>query len=209
MSLEKDPHSKDNPASIFRTIHTPKGTSGFLGFSKLEAVAHVGEDLVGKMRGGVLTINPETASAFLATAAAVRFMLGQIKLSHGTESGAAPANIVAVQADGHPFGLVVGRINDTVQETITAKRQAHAHGVFGSVATHDRVTHLLAVKAVVRAADPSFCPGLPVAQGAARPRSGDAGVPGLVEQGRTGGTSGRARSALQWRLLPEVASRTF
>ena len=79
VSLEKDPHSKDHLASIFRTIHTLKGTSGFLGFSKLEAVAHVGENLLSKMRDGIFTINPEIASALLATVDAVRFMLGQIE----------------------------------------------------------------------------------------------------------------------------------
>ena len=32
--LEKDPHSTETLGSIFRTIHTLKGTSGFLGFGK-------------------------------------------------------------------------------------------------------------------------------------------------------------------------------
>ena len=77
--LEKDPHSKEILSSIFRTIHTLKGTSGFLGFGKLEAVAHVGESLLSKLRDGVLTINPEITSALLATVDAVRFMLGQIE----------------------------------------------------------------------------------------------------------------------------------
>ena len=79
VSLEKDPHSKEHLASIFRTIHTLKGTSGFLGFGKLEAIAHVGENLLSKMRDGIFTINPEIASALLATVDAVRFMLGQIE----------------------------------------------------------------------------------------------------------------------------------
>jgi len=79
VALEKDPHAKDTLASIFRTIHTLKGTSGFLGFGKLEAVAHVGENLLSKLRDGVLTVNPEITSALLATVDAVRWMLGQIE----------------------------------------------------------------------------------------------------------------------------------
>ena len=79
VNLEKDPHSKETLGSIFRTIHTLKGTSGFLGFGKLEAVAHVGENLLSKMRDGILTINPEIASALLATVDAVRSMLSQIE----------------------------------------------------------------------------------------------------------------------------------
>jgi len=81
VSLEKDPHSKDTLGSIFRTIHTLKGTSGFLGFGKLEAVAHVGENLLSKMRDGIFIINPEITSALLATVDAVRFMLSQIEAS--------------------------------------------------------------------------------------------------------------------------------
>lgn len=79
VALEKDPHSKETLASIFRTIHTLKGTSGFLGFGKLEAVAHVGENLLSKLRDGVFTINPEITTALLATCDAVRFMLAQIE----------------------------------------------------------------------------------------------------------------------------------
>jgi two-component system chemotaxis sensor kinase CheA len=79
VTLEKDPHSKETLASIFRTIHTLKGASGFLGFGKLEAVAHVGENLLSKLRDGIITINLEITSALLATVDAVRFMLGQIE----------------------------------------------------------------------------------------------------------------------------------
>ena len=79
VALEKDPQSKETIGSIFRTIHTLKGTSGFLGFTKLEAVAHVGENLLSKVRDGVFVINPDITSALLATVDAVRFMLGQIE----------------------------------------------------------------------------------------------------------------------------------
>ena len=44
-------------------------------------MAHVGENLLSKLRDGVITINPELASALLATVDAVRFMLGQIEIT--------------------------------------------------------------------------------------------------------------------------------
>ena len=43
IKLEKDPDNKDTLSSIFRTIHTIKGTCGFLGFSKLEKVVMQGK----------------------------------------------------------------------------------------------------------------------------------------------------------------------
>lgn len=79
VTLEKEPHDKETLASVFRTIHTLKGSSGFLGLTKLEAVAHVGENLLSKMRDGQLVINPEIANALLATVDAVRQMLGDVE----------------------------------------------------------------------------------------------------------------------------------
>src|SRR5271154_4705239 len=58
IQLERDPHNRATLASVFRTIHTIKGTCGFLGFTKLEAVAHVGENLLSKLRDGELVLNP-------------------------------------------------------------------------------------------------------------------------------------------------------
>jgi two-component system, chemotaxis family, sensor kinase CheA len=42
VQLEKNPTNSGTLASVFRTIHTIKGTCGFLGFTKLESVAHLG-----------------------------------------------------------------------------------------------------------------------------------------------------------------------
>jgi two-component system chemotaxis sensor kinase CheA len=79
ISLEKDPGNHDTLASIFRTIHTIKGTSGFLTFNQLEAVTHVGENLLARLRDGLLRLNPEITTALLAMVDAVRRMLANIE----------------------------------------------------------------------------------------------------------------------------------
>jgi chemotaxis protein histidine kinase CheA len=66
-------------AGVFRTIHTIKGTCGFLGFNKLEKVAHVGENLLTRLRDGQLTLNPEITTALLGMVDAVRQMLREIE----------------------------------------------------------------------------------------------------------------------------------
>ncbi len=78
VKLEKSPDDREILASIFRTIHTIKGTSGFLGFDKLGAVAHVGESLLGRLRDGQLRLDREITSALLAMVDAVRQMLETI-----------------------------------------------------------------------------------------------------------------------------------
>ena len=84
VGLEKNPHDRDVLASVFRTIHTIKGTCGFLGFNKLEKVAHVGESLLTRLRDGQLTLNPELTTALLGMVDAVRQMLKEIE-SNGHE----------------------------------------------------------------------------------------------------------------------------
>ena len=42
VALESEPGSRERLASIFRTIHTLKGTAGFLAFGTLERLAHTG-----------------------------------------------------------------------------------------------------------------------------------------------------------------------
>src|SRR6266446_6221174 len=83
VGLEKNPKDKEALAGVFRTIHTIKGTCGFLGFSKLEKVAHVGENLLAHLRDGQLTLNPELTTALLGMVDAVRQMLGSIDVSGG------------------------------------------------------------------------------------------------------------------------------
>ena len=81
VGLEKNPGEVSILSSIFRTIHTIKGTCGFIGFSKLESVAHVGENLLSKLRDGELTLNPPITSALLAMVDAIRQMLSCIEES--------------------------------------------------------------------------------------------------------------------------------
>ena len=79
VGLEKTPEDREALGSVFRTIHTIKGTCGFLGFNKLEAVAHVGENLLTRLRDRQLTLTPEITTALLTMVDAVRQMLSQIE----------------------------------------------------------------------------------------------------------------------------------
>ncbi|HRD48380.1 MAG TPA: chemotaxis protein CheA [Candidatus Contendobacter sp.] len=77
--LEQNPEDRDTLASIFRTIHTVKGTCGFLGFGHLEKVAHAGENLLSLLRDGKLNFTQEIASALLSMVDAIRTMLGEVE----------------------------------------------------------------------------------------------------------------------------------
>ncbi len=79
VTLESNPTDAKALASIFRMIHTIKGTCGFLGFGKLEKVAHVGENLLSRLRDGELRLTPEMTTALLRTGDAIRQMLRSIE----------------------------------------------------------------------------------------------------------------------------------
>ena len=87
LALERDPTDREVIGSIFRTIHTVKGTSGFFGFNALESLAHVAENLLGRLRDGELEVTEEIASALLSTGDAIRRMLSEIERTgeEGTE----------------------------------------------------------------------------------------------------------------------------
>src|SRR6185436_17741599 len=72
VTLEKDPTERETLARAFRTLHTIKGTAGFLGLNKLQALAHAGVSLLSRLRSGDLRFNAEIASALLAVVDAVR-----------------------------------------------------------------------------------------------------------------------------------------
>ena len=79
IELEDAPHNLDCLASIFRTVHTIKGTAGFLAFPKLEKVAHVGENLLVPLRDGDLDLTRDMADGLLGMVDAIRDILGNIE----------------------------------------------------------------------------------------------------------------------------------
>src|SRR4029077_12673015 len=72
VTLEKDPTERETLARVFRTLHTVKGTAGFLGLPKLPAVAHAAENLLSRLRAGELIFQGEIASTLLAVVDVVR-----------------------------------------------------------------------------------------------------------------------------------------
>lgn len=79
IELESAPADHDRLSSVFRTIHTIKGTSGFLAYSKLERVTHLGENLLVPLRDGELRLNEEIASGLLSMVDAIRNILANIE----------------------------------------------------------------------------------------------------------------------------------
>ncbi len=78
VKLEQDPSSRETLSSIFRRIHSVKGACGFLGFVRLERVAHAGENLLSLLREGTLPVNVGRTTALLQLVDAIRETLATI-----------------------------------------------------------------------------------------------------------------------------------
>ena len=77
--LELRPNDKELLGEIFRAVHTIKGTTGFLGFSRLEKLAHAGETLLGSLRDGRLKADTSLVGGLLQLMDGVRAILRLIE----------------------------------------------------------------------------------------------------------------------------------
>ncbi|MEE9210022.1 MAG: hybrid sensor histidine kinase/response regulator [Kiloniellales bacterium] len=75
VKLEQNPNDAELLSNIFRLMHTIKGTCGFLGLPRLEAVAHAGENVLGRIREGDLVVTPDTVSLILECLDSIRSIL--------------------------------------------------------------------------------------------------------------------------------------
>jgi len=81
--LERRPDDGELVAEIFRSVHTIKGATGFLGFSRLEFLAHAGEDLLGALREKKLVVTPELIGGLLELMDGLRTILRLIEATGG------------------------------------------------------------------------------------------------------------------------------
>jgi two-component system chemotaxis sensor kinase CheA len=89
--LESKPSDTGLLAEIFRTVHTIKGTTGFLGFKRLEKLAHSGENLLGLLRDGKLAADGKVITGLLQLQDGLRSILRSIETeaSEGEDTDAA------------------------------------------------------------------------------------------------------------------------
>jgi two-component system chemotaxis sensor kinase CheA len=79
VALEKNPDDGAIVARIFRAIHTIKGTCGFLGFGRLEAVSHAGENVLSALRDEEIAPSGTMTTVLLAMVDVIRELLTRIE----------------------------------------------------------------------------------------------------------------------------------
>ncbi|HEX7882577.1 MAG TPA: hybrid sensor histidine kinase/response regulator [Afipia sp.] len=85
--FEQDPNNAKILDNIFRLVHTIKGTCGFLGLPRLEALAHAAETLMGKFRDG-MPVTGVAVTLILSTIDRIKEILGQLEATEAEPEGA-------------------------------------------------------------------------------------------------------------------------
>ncbi|OUR75780.1 hybrid sensor histidine kinase/response regulator [Alphaproteobacteria bacterium 46_93_T64] len=106
VALEQNPDDGSQIDNIFRLVHTIKGTCGFLGLPRLEAVAHAGENVLGKIRDKELTVTADVVTIILEAMDVIKDLLETLEQTE-------------LEPEGNDADLIA-RLNDVAYGTVTA-----------------------------------------------------------------------------------------
>ena len=108
VQFEIDPSNSAIVTSIFRLVHTIKGTCGFLGLSRLELLTHAAEAVVSHLRDGKAA-TPELVTLILAAVDRVKLILAELEAHSAEPAGDDNDLIFALQSHltllGHDPGV--------------------------------------------------------------------------------------------------------
>lgn len=86
VKFEQEPNNAKILDNIFRLVHTIKGTCGFLGLPRLEALAHAGETLMGKFRDG-MPVTAEAVTVILSSIDRIKEILAGLEATEAEPEG--------------------------------------------------------------------------------------------------------------------------
>jgi len=81
LRFEREPNNQDILNNIFRLVHTLKGTCGFFGLDRLQAIAHAAETRLGQYRDGQ-PVTVEGVSVVLASIDRIKEILNGLQEGH-------------------------------------------------------------------------------------------------------------------------------
>lgn len=87
VDLERHPGRASLLNSVFRTIHTIKGTCGFLALARLEGVAHAAENVLDALRAGRLEVDSALIGDVLAAVDCIKEILAQLEATEVEPDG--------------------------------------------------------------------------------------------------------------------------
>ncbi|MGY3405837.1 chemotaxis protein histidine kinase CheA [Bradyrhizobium sp. GM5.1] len=99
VKFEQEPNNAKILDNIFRLVHTIKGTCGFLGLPRLEALAHAGETLMGKFRDG-MPVTGQAVTVILSSIDRIKEILAGLEATEAEPEGTDPRSHRQAGSDG-------------------------------------------------------------------------------------------------------------
>jgi two-component system chemotaxis sensor kinase CheA len=153
--LEERPQDAGLIGDIFRSVHTIKGTTGFLGFKRLEKLAHAGENLLGLLREGKVAADRPVITGLLHLLDGLRSILKTIE-TEDTEGEGEDAVLIAqleelqtprpAEAQAKQHTRVRAGVHETIASTAEARRSAASAGPPAAAAAHSTAPPLPAAQ---------------------------------------------------------------
>jgi two-component system, chemotaxis family, sensor kinase CheA len=109
--FEREPNNRDILNTIFRLVHTVKGTCGFLGLDRLARLAHAAEALMGEYRDGA-PVTVEGVSVILASLDRIKLILSGLE-----QEGSEPCG-----SDADLIGALEALTDDPMSKSFDAER---------------------------------------------------------------------------------------
>ncbi|MCE1229524.1 MAG: chemotaxis protein CheA [Firmicutes bacterium] len=79
--LEENPGDLDILNAIFRSVHTIKGAAGFLGLSKVQSLAHIGENVLDDLRKGRMQVTPQVMELLFETVDTLKVLVDDVRIT--------------------------------------------------------------------------------------------------------------------------------
>ena len=176
VKLEQNPNDPELLSNIFRLMHTIKGTCGFLGLPRLEGVAHAGENVLGRLRDGEITVSPEIVSLILECLDRIREILAALEATESEPEGD-DADLIArlnAAAEGNASAPEAPAAEEPAPEPV--EMAAEEEGQPADVSEPEAVETEAAAEATVEAAPESEAPvePMPETPEAPKPAASDA-----------------------------------
>lgn len=128
LELEANPAHEEAVNTVFRAFHTVKGTSAFLGLTRVAAFAHEAESLLSRVRDQEIAYTLACAELSLASSDMLRALLTVV------QEGAAGSGVLPLP-EGYGELLHALATYDPARETVVARPTAHVANVAAVTAT--------------------------------------------------------------------------
>lgn len=119
MTLENDPENNDLLNQIFRSFHTIKGTSSFMGFDKIVEITHHAEDLLNKLRRNELKVNLDIIDVQLEVHDWIELLVNNIKdeIDEEVDYSETVEKLIVLK-EGKPLPKDEAQAPDSVEEQV-------------------------------------------------------------------------------------------